>query len=47
MIETERLWLKAWHGDDVYTVHDILGGPNVMEYCENGALTELAQAQWL
>lgn len=47
MIETERLWLRAWHGDDAYAVHDILGDPSVMQYSDKGALTKRAQAQWL
>lgn len=47
MIETWRLWLRAWRDEDANALHDILGHPEVMEHSEKGVLNKREQSEWL
>jgi len=47
MIETERLRLRRWANSDIEQIHLLLADPDVMQFSENGALSEYDQMTWL
>ncbi|WP_037254575.1 GNAT family N-acetyltransferase [Roseobacter sp. SK209-2-6] len=47
MIETGRLRLRRWDNSDIHQIHLLLADPDVMQFSENGALSESDQITWL
>ncbi|MEM9434678.1 MAG: GNAT family N-acetyltransferase [Pseudomonadota bacterium] len=47
MIKSRRLSLRKWRGSDRAQLRLILGDPEVMEFSDQGALSEAQQTSWL